>query len=140
MTIALLTFHAIRTTGLIAMQQAVSNIPSFFVAIRPELEAQAREKSYKAATDVSDLIILLFNGSSLGLYRIQENIHRRVPQLVRDKQEIKSVSDSITKANRDLIEAKEIISTLTRINSFAISRMLIMKVVKPMANESRASR
>ncbi|TPX42817.1 hypothetical protein SeMB42_g04978 [Synchytrium endobioticum] len=119
------------------MQQVVSSMPSFFSASRQDLEDQAREKACKAASDISDLTLHLFNESSLGLYKIQENIHRRVPQLVRDKQEIKSISDSLSKANKDLVEAKEIIATLGRISAFADSRQWMMRIVKPSMKEER---
>ncbi|TPX33799.1 hypothetical protein SeLEV6574_g08344 [Synchytrium endobioticum] len=112
-------------------------MPSFFSASRQDLEDQAREKACKAASDISDLTLHLFNESSLGLYKIQENIHRRVPQLVRDKQEIKSISDSLSKANKDLVEAKEIIATLGRISAFADSRQWMMRIVKPSMKEER---
>ncbi|TPX32239.1 hypothetical protein SmJEL517_g04634 [Synchytrium microbalum] len=120
------------------MQQVVSNIPSLFAASRPELEAQAREKAHKATAEVSDLTTHLFNESSLGLYRIHENVHRRVPQLVRDRRELKLINDLLTKANKDLVEAKEITSSLKDITAFHDSRQLMMRIVR--ASDKKASR
>ncbi|KAJ3295353.1 hypothetical protein HK104_002770 [Borealophlyctis nickersoniae] len=91
---------------------------------REDLNNATRDKVAKAGnstatSDVSDLIIHLVNESSLGMYRIQEHVHKKVPQLVADKRDIRTLSSQLTRASSNLHDAHDIVQGMNRIDSFS---------------------
>ncbi|KAI8803726.1 hypothetical protein BJ742DRAFT_827967 [Cladochytrium replicatum] len=74
---------------------------------------------------------------SLGLYRIQEHVTTKVPQLVAVKKEVREVERLVVMANSDLHEAQEIVRSLDRVTEFTkIAESL--KALKSRLQEKRA--
>ncbi|KAJ3036677.1 hypothetical protein HDV00_002501, partial [Rhizophlyctis rosea] len=105
---------------------------SVFATQKPALDANARDKVIKATTDLSDVLLHTLNEASLGMYRVQEHVHKKVPQLVADKHDLQTTSQSITRATSDLHDAHTVIRSWNSIDSFekAMASLNRIKSVK----------
>ncbi|KAJ3189818.1 hypothetical protein HDU85_000102 [Gaertneriomyces sp. JEL0708] len=64
----------------------------------------------EASTAFSEFVVTVLNESSLGLYRIQEHVHR--------KHDILAIDSDVTRSQEDVKEARDIISSLRNLTAF----------------------
>ncbi|KAL2911442.1 hypothetical protein HK105_209093 [Polyrhizophydium stewartii] len=84
---------------------------------QPDADVAARAR--KSAASLSSAIVHLANDTSLGLYRIQEHVHKKVPQLVDDRQALLQMRPNLDIAASDAAEIQELLRGMDRIDSFA---------------------
>jgi hypothetical protein len=73
---------------------------------------------------------LALNDSSQGLARINDHIHRRVPQLVDQRQQLDALSEQVTTSNSDLKDACDMVTSMERIESFVHMADMIQSSLK----------
>ncbi|EGF83865.1 hypothetical protein BATDEDRAFT_21407 [Batrachochytrium dendrobatidis JAM81] len=50
-----------------------------------EMEQEVTTRVQKATTGLSDLVVQMANDTSLGIYRIQEHVHKKVPEIMQPR-------------------------------------------------------
>lgn len=97
----------------------------------PSLATEAVENTIKNS----------FNDASLGLYRVSEHIHRRVPQIVESKAGLRDIEQQVETANSDMKDARRIVEDLERIESFRhIGQMVKMSLSIVKEHQNRRHR
>ncbi|KAJ3109849.1 hypothetical protein HDU97_000079 [Phlyctochytrium planicorne] len=91
-------------------------------------EDYSAENSFFATTDISDAILNVLNESSVGLYRVQEHVFKKVPQLVTEQKELEAVATQVELASSDLAEAQELVAKMGRIKGFSASDEWVEKM------------
>ena len=59
------------------------------------------------------------NDTSLGIYRIQEHVHKKVPEIVNSRQSLLQTRSNIAIATKDAAEIRNLLRGMDRIDSFA---------------------
>lgn len=59
-----------------------------------------------------------FNDASLGLHRVSEHIHRKVPQIAESKAGLRDIEQLVETANSDMLDARRVVEDLECIESF----------------------
>ncbi|KAJ3332695.1 hypothetical protein HDU76_013374 [Blyttiomyces sp. JEL0837] len=81
-------------------------------------ESSSKGKATLAANDFGDAVLHLVNESSVGLYRIQEHVLRKTPQLYAEKRELSKLSGTLENAISDLTEAQHLVTNMRHIDGF----------------------
>ncbi|KAJ3141421.1 hypothetical protein HK101_003404 [Irineochytrium annulatum] len=84
-------------------------------------EPSLKERGRTAANDISDALVYLLNESSVGLYRVQEHVFKKVPLLVAEKMDLAAVEEQVALASSDLAEAQDLVAKMGRIQGFSKS-------------------
>ncbi|KAJ3219912.1 polysaccharide biosynthesis domain containing protein 1 [Dinochytrium kinnereticum] len=88
--------------------------------INPAFDYSA-DNSFFATAEVSDAILNILNESSVGLYRVQEHVFKKVPQLVSEQRDLEAICTQVELASSDLSEAQELVAKMGRITGFSSS-------------------
>ncbi|KAI9193033.1 uncharacterized protein BJ171DRAFT_535080 [Polychytrium aggregatum] len=94
------------------------SLPMLFGTARIDADSGLRDRADRAASELSEYSANLLNEPSMGLYRVQEHVHAKVPQLVQHKNDLTQLGKQVSLSNSDLDEAKEILNEMERIQSF----------------------
>ncbi|ORZ10918.1 hypothetical protein BCR41DRAFT_372088 [Lobosporangium transversale] len=78
---------------------------------------------------MSESITSVLNDSSLVLYRVNEHIHKKVPQLVEEKRALASTCKSVETANQDLEDARQIISSMQWLTELSEIEALVKRAL-----------
>ncbi|KAI8062542.1 hypothetical protein BC940DRAFT_370137 [Gongronella butleri] len=84
-----------------------------------DTQAYLADKAQKVQRGADKSLLLCLNGSAMGLSRISEHIHKRVPEMVDQAHQWQAKTEQVQRANADLQDASATLSTLQRIDSFA---------------------
>lgn len=68
--------------------------------------------------EMSLLVSSIVSESSAGLFRINENIIRKVPILVQEKDRVSKLNSKLVLINSDVREIQSLVNDMKRINSF----------------------
>lgn len=82
------------------------------------LDPETHYKVRKVTSKVNDSLQMLANEPSLGLYRIQEHIHRTTPALVEKKKELEANKKKVEGATYDMDYSMLAIESMGRIKQF----------------------
>ncbi|KAH6600917.1 hypothetical protein BASA61_002129 [Batrachochytrium salamandrivorans] len=94
------------------------------------LEQEVTARTHKATTGLSDLIVQTANDTSLGLYRVQEHVHKKVPHIINDRQMLLQTRANIAIAVSDAAEIQDLLRGMDRIDSFAKCTEYINQIAK----------
>ncbi|KAI1298688.1 hypothetical protein EDD11_006758 [Mortierella claussenii] len=78
---------------------------------------------------MSESITGVLNDSSLVLYRVNEHIHKKVPQLVEEKKSLGLILKSVKTANQDLEDARQTLSGIQRISELGAIEDLVKRAL-----------
>ncbi|KAF9151284.1 hypothetical protein BGX20_005451, partial [Mortierella sp. AD010] len=78
---------------------------------------------------MSDSITSALNDSSLVLYRVNEHIHKKVPQFVEEKKALVAIRKNVETANQDLEDARQTISGMQRITELGAIEELVKRAL-----------
>jgi len=121
-------------------KSSLSSTPGGLRHRDPETDYKVRRVTHQ----VNEAINLAANEPSLGYYRIQEHVHRTLPQLVQRKKELKENSLKIEGISYDLglsinvIESVSTISTFTRIQEALKTAIQLKKKLNLTEEQERA--
>ncbi|CAO3636090.1 unnamed protein product [Cunninghamella blakesleeana] len=87
------------------------NVAFVFPSTKTEGSEQLENGSYKT-------LQLSLKDNSQSLSKISEHIHRRVPQMIHQSQELNKMGQKVEDANSDLIDARDIVRNMESIDSF----------------------
>ncbi|KAF9111990.1 hypothetical protein BGX27_004171 [Mortierella sp. AM989] len=88
-----------------------------------------QNKARKMSLHMSDAITSTLNDSSLVLYRVNEHIHKKVPQLVEEKKALVAICRDVETANQDLEDARQTISGMERITELGTIEELLKRAL-----------
>ncbi|KAF9359915.1 hypothetical protein BGX34_008073 [Mortierella sp. NVP85] len=86
-----------------------------------------QNKARKLSIHLSESITGVLNDSSLVFYRMNEHIHKKVPQFVEEKKALASIRRNVETANQDLEDARHTISGLQRITELGTIEELLKR-------------
>ncbi|KAK3808791.1 MAG: hypothetical protein J3Q66DRAFT_406076 [Benniella sp.] len=89
--------------------------------------ALLQSKARKLSIHLSESITGVLNDSSLVFYRMNEHIHKKVPQFVEEKKALASIRRNVEAANQDLEDARHTISGLQRITELGTIEELLKR-------------
>ncbi|KAG0362626.1 hypothetical protein BGZ54_008563 [Gamsiella multidivaricata] len=98
--------------------------------------ASLQSKARKASVHLSESITNVLNDSSLVFYRVNEHIHKKVPQLVEEKKALAAIHKDVKTANQDLEDARQTISGMQRITELSSIEALIPRVIAKFIKKS----
>ena len=94
-----------------------------------------QERIKQIAGGFNHILLLSLNDCSVGLYRVLDHIHRRIPKIVETKKKVRSSSQRVETAILDIEDVRKNVCELEQIESFFnISQMIeqsIASVKKP---------
>ncbi|ORX56971.1 hypothetical protein DM01DRAFT_1334528 [Hesseltinella vesiculosa] len=98
-----------------------SNTSLPFSSHPPQEDTQAvlADKIHKVQHGTEKTLLTSLNGSAMGLSRINEHVHRRVPELLQQASQWKAFNEQVQQANADLKDAGATLSTLERADALA---------------------
>ncbi|SAM06371.1 hypothetical protein [Absidia glauca] len=107
------------------------NVASVLPSLKSEdAEQKLVERIQKVERGSFKTLQLALNDSSQGLARINDHIHRRVPQLVDQRQQLDALSEQVTTSNSDLKDACDMVTSMERIESFVHMADMIQSSLK----------
>ncbi|KAK9761653.1 hypothetical protein K7432_013290 [Basidiobolus ranarum] len=127
---------------------ATVNLNHIFTAKKPTIrrnlssdiiraaDVSIKDKAKKASSSFSNAMYALYNDNSLFMYRTNERIHHKLPQMVREKRELRNINESVNIANSDLRDGSEVLQIMQTIENFDVisqlaqSSLLLMKTIK----------
>ncbi|CAG8577865.1 2238_t:CDS:2 [Paraglomus occultum] len=80
-------------------------------------EIALRDMAKKATEDIESCTRYLMNDSSLGLYRITDYIHKKLPQIVEEKKGMKTVGNEVNIANSNARDSLDVVKSMQSIPS-----------------------
>ncbi|KAF8939349.1 hypothetical protein BGZ58_009965 [Dissophora ornata] len=78
---------------------------------------------------MSESITSALNDSSLVFYRVNEHIHKKVPQFVEEKKALVAIRKNVETANQDLEDARQTISGIQRITELGAIEALVKRAL-----------
>ncbi|KAI8337647.1 hypothetical protein BC941DRAFT_425835, partial [Chlamydoabsidia padenii] len=83
-----------------------------------DAEQKQVERIQKVERGTYRTLQLSLNDGSQGLSRINDHIHRRVPQLVDQRQQLNTLTEQVKTSNSDLKDGCDMVTSMERIESF----------------------
>ncbi|KAI9014501.1 hypothetical protein CLU79DRAFT_721732 [Phycomyces nitens] len=83
-----------------------------------EKEQRVQDRVSKVSDGVVNTLKLAVNDCSLGLYRVSDHIHRRVPRIVQEKANLIALANDVDTANLDISDVRKTVADMERIESF----------------------
>ncbi|KAL1934391.1 hypothetical protein VTP01DRAFT_6573 [Rhizomucor pusillus] len=80
--------------------------------------AKVYENAQTTTHEFENTIKSSFNDASLGLHRVSEHIHRKVPQIAESKAGLRDIEQLVETANSDMLDARRVVEDLECIESF----------------------
>ncbi|KAG0216167.1 hypothetical protein B0O80DRAFT_528660 [Mortierella sp. GBAus27b] len=99
-----------------------------------------QNRARKMSLHLSESITGVLNDSSLVLYRMNEHIHKKVPQLVEEKKALVSIRRNVETANQDLEDARHTISGMQRITELGAIEQLVKSALEAAAAAAAAAK
>ncbi|CAG8596767.1 11036_t:CDS:2 [Paraglomus brasilianum] len=110
-------------TGSATSSSASINAQSPEIALRDM--AKKGGKQDETTEDIESCTRYLMNDTSLGLYRITDYIHKKLPQIVEEKKGMKTIANEVNIANSNARDSSGIVKSMQNIPSVDnISEML----------------
>ena len=88
------------------------------------LDPETDYKVKRVAGKVNESIQILANEPSLGLYRIQEHVHRTIPQIVERKKELESLRKTVEGVSYDIDYSVQAVDSMVNIRHFKTQQKL----------------
>ncbi|KAI8092695.1 uncharacterized protein BX664DRAFT_384230 [Halteromyces radiatus] len=115
------------------------NVTSVLPIIKSEdAEQRLVDRIHKVQRGYDRTLKLSLNEGSQGLSKISDHIHRRVPQLVSQRQQLQTLSEQVQLANGDLEDARQTVASMERIESFVRMEEMIQKSLDLMILRKRS--
>ncbi|KAI8138135.1 hypothetical protein BJV82DRAFT_322476 [Fennellomyces sp. T-0311] len=92
-------------------------------------EQERQQRIYDGARQVTNGVVtttqLALNDCSIGLHRVFDHIQRKVPQIVDEKKQLRTLREQVDTADEDIADARKVVAEIERIDSFHnISNMI----------------
>ncbi|KAL0077606.1 hypothetical protein F4703DRAFT_1797383 [Phycomyces blakesleeanus] len=100
-----------------------------------EKEQRVQERVSKVTEGVVNTLKLALNDCSLGLYRVSDHIHRRVPRIVQEKNNLTALANDVDTANLDISDVRKTVGDMERIESFHSMAKMIKKSMDILAHK-----
>jgi hypothetical protein len=83
------------------------------------------------------LLLISLNDYSIGLYRISDHIHRKVPRIVETKKLIREKSRKVDIAVSDIEDVRKNVADLERLESFYNINHMIQQSIRILKNDTK---
>ncbi|CAO3613103.1 unnamed protein product [Cunninghamella echinulata] len=94
------------------------NLLNVFPLSKSEVNEQRLVEKVQKGNQCYKTLQLSLKDNSKTLSKISEHIHRRVPQMIHQSQELNNMGKKVEDANSDLIDARDIVRNMESIDSF----------------------
>ncbi|KAI9256633.1 hypothetical protein BDA99DRAFT_516942 [Phascolomyces articulosus] len=83
-----------------------------------ERQKRTHEAAQQVTTGIEKTTQLALNDCSLGLYRVFDHIQRKVPQIVDEKKQLRTIREQVDTGTEDIVDVRKVVAEVERIESF----------------------
>ncbi|KAI8376159.1 uncharacterized protein BYT42DRAFT_605806 [Radiomyces spectabilis] len=121
-----------------AMFNPVSIANSIHSLDEEERSSRLQERVRRVSTGMVRTLKLSLNDSSVGLHRVMEHIHRKVPQMMDNRAQLRQLGQTVQTSNADIEDARKIVNELDQMQAFVEMANMIHKSLDIVKNTKKS--